>query len=130
MGSKKGGHQEPMGSTQMKSSKPNEPTSSLCKRNASEKTPNSIKLKEMSRPKPNARICDHNWICDHDRHANIKLKPNINKNQLKFLQKLPFLFVLVSLLFDIQSIYNVLQEITQSTSYSNSKFHIIYLLIL
>ena len=32
----------------------------------------------MSRPKPDTRICDH------DRHANIKPKPDINKNQLNF----------------------------------------------
>ena len=32
----------------------------------------------MSRPKPDI------WICDHDRHANIKHKPDINKNQLNF----------------------------------------------
>ena len=32
----------------------------------------------LSRPKPDT------WICDHDRHANIKPKPNINKNQLNF----------------------------------------------
>ena len=53
----------------------------------------------MSCPKPNTRICDH------DRHANIKFKPNINKNQLKFLKTFPkaylFLFILVSLLLDI-----------------------------
>ena len=34
----------------------------------------------LSRPKPDTRICDH------DRHANIKPKPDINKNQLKLLQ--------------------------------------------
>ena len=32
----------------------------------------------LSRPKPDTRICDH------DRHANIKPKPDINKNQLNF----------------------------------------------
>ena len=32
----------------------------------------------VSRPKPDTRICDH------DRHANIKPKPDINKNQLNF----------------------------------------------
>ena len=32
----------------------------------------------MSRPKPDTQICDH------DRHANIKPKPDINKNQLNF----------------------------------------------
>ena len=47
-----------------------------------------------------------------------------------------FLFILVSLLkwynfpLDIQSIYIVSQRIIQSTDYSNSKFHIIHLLIL
>ena len=47
-----------------------------------------------------------------------------------------FLFILVSLLkwynspLDIQSIYIVLQRITQSIDYSYSKFHIIHLLIL
>ena len=34
----------------------------------------------MSRPKPDTRICDH------DRHANIKPKPDINKNQLNIFQ--------------------------------------------
>ena len=34
----------------------------------------------VSRPKPDIRICDH------DRHANIKPKPDINKNQLNFFQ--------------------------------------------
>ena len=34
----------------------------------------------VSRPKPDIRICDH------DRHANIKSKPDINKNQLNFFQ--------------------------------------------
>ena len=33
---------------------------------------------KMSRPKPDTRICDH------DRHANIKPKPDINKNQFNF----------------------------------------------
>ena len=32
----------------------------------------------VSRPKPDIRICDH------DRHANIKPKPDINRNQLNF----------------------------------------------
>ena len=32
----------------------------------------------VSRPKLDTRICDH------DRHANIKPKPNINKNQPNF----------------------------------------------
>ena len=36
----------------------------------------------MSHPKPNTRICDH------DQHANIKFKSDINKDQLNFLQKL------------------------------------------
>ena len=34
----------------------------------------------LSRPKPDTRICDH------DRYANIKPKPDINKNQLNFYQ--------------------------------------------
>ena len=34
----------------------------------------------VSRPKPDIQICDH------DRHANIKPKPDINKNQLNFFQ--------------------------------------------
>ena len=50
----------------------------------------------LSRPKPGTRICDH------DRHANIKPKPNINKNQLTFnktfTKSFLFLFILVSLL--------------------------------
>ena len=36
------------------------------------------RLPLVSRPKPDTRICDH------DRHANIKPKPDINKNQLNF----------------------------------------------
>ena len=32
----------------------------------------------VSRPKPDTRICNHDW------HANIKLRPDINKNQLNF----------------------------------------------
>ena len=50
----------------------------------------------MSRPKPDTRICDH------DRHANIKPKPDINKNQLNFMKTFTkaflFLFIIVSLL--------------------------------
>ena len=38
----------------------------------------SVRWEMLSRPKPDTRICDH------DRHANIKPKPNINKNQLNF----------------------------------------------
>ena len=45
----------------------------------------------VSRSKPDT------WIYDHNRHVNIKPKPDINKNQLNFLQKLPsylpFLFL-------------------------------------
>ena len=37
----------------------------------------------MSRPKPGTRICDN------DRHANIKPKPDINKNQLNFYKTFP-----------------------------------------
>ena len=58
MGSQKGGHQEPMGSTQMKSSKPNEPTSSLYKRNTGEKTPDSIKIKRNVMSQIDGRICE------------------------------------------------------------------------
>ena len=68
----------------------------------------------MSSPKPGTRICDH------DRYANIKLKPDINKNQLNFYKTFTkaslFLFILVPLLkwynfsFDIQSIYTILKE--------------------
>ena len=50
----------------------------------------------MSHPKPDTRICDH------DRHANIKPKPDINKNQLNFLKTFTkaflFPFIPVSLL--------------------------------
>ena len=71
----------------------------------------------VSRPKPGTQICDH------DQHANIKPKPNINKNQLNFLKTFTkaflilFIFVsllkkLYNLLLDIQSIYIVLQRIT------------------
>ena len=67
----------------------------------------------MSRPKPDT------WICDHDRHANIKPKPDINKNQLNFYKSFPLSFkIFASLLkrynlsLDIQSIYIVLQRIT------------------
>ena len=70
----------------------------------------------MSRPKPGTRIFDH------DRHANIKSKPDINKNQLNFLKTFTkaflILFIIVYLLkrynlsLDIQSIYIVLQRIT------------------
>ena len=68
----------------------------------------------MSRPKPDTRICDH------DRHANIKFKLDINKNQLNFYKTFTktylFLSILVLLLklynfsLDIQSIYTVLKE--------------------
>ena len=37
----------------------------------------------LSRPKPDTRICDHDW------HTNIKLKPDINKNQLNFYKSFP-----------------------------------------
>ena len=51
---------------------------------------------QLSRPKPDTRICDH------DRHANIKPKPDINKSQLNFYKTFTkaflFLFILVSLL--------------------------------
>ena len=47
----------------------------------------------VSHPKPDTRICDH------DRHVNIKPKPGINKNQLNFLQKLPFFFSFLFLYF-------------------------------
>ena len=47
--------------------------------NMDEETHN-ISTPKLSRPKPDTRICDHDW------HANIKPKPNINKNQLNFSQ--------------------------------------------
>ena len=37
----------------------------------------------MSRPKPNTQICNH------DLHANVKVEPDINKNQLNFYQSCP-----------------------------------------
>ena len=40
----------------------------------------TTELQNLSRPKPDTRICDH------DRHANIKPIRDINKNQLNFLQ--------------------------------------------
>ena len=50
----------------------------------------------LSCPKPDTRICDH------DRHTNIKFKPDINKNQLNsyktFTKASFFFFILVSLL--------------------------------
>ena len=67
----------------------------------------------LSRPKSDT------WICDHDRHANIKPKLDINKNQLNFYKNFPLSFkIFASLLkrynlsLDIQSIYIVLQRIT------------------
>ena len=47
----------------------------------------------VSHPKPDTRICDHY------RHVNIKPKSGINKNQLNFLQKLPFFFSFLFLYF-------------------------------
>ena len=49
----------------------------------------------MSRPKPGTRICDH------DRHANIKPKLDINKNQLNFLKNFTkaSLFLFISCFF-------------------------------
>ena len=50
----------------------------------------------LSRPKPDTRIYGH------DRYANIKLKPDINKNQLNFYKSFTkaslFLFIIVFLL--------------------------------
>ena len=72
----------------------------------------------LSRPKPDTRICDH------DRHANIKPKPDINKNQLNFYKTFPkaslFLFILVSLLLHI--IFHLI--VRASTPYS--KYNIIH----
>ena len=74
------------------------------------------KSSNLSCPKPDTRICDH------DRHVNIKPKPDIKKNQLNFYKTFTktYLFhsILVSLLklynfsLDIQSIYIVLPRIT------------------
>ena len=73
---------------------------------------------DLSRPKPDTRICDH------DRHANIKFKPDINKNQLNFYKNFPktslFLFIIVSLLLDI--IFHLI--VRASTPYS--KYNIIH----
>ena len=44
-------------------------------------------------PKPDTLIYDHDW------HVIIKPKPGINKNQLNFLQKLPFFFSFLFLYF-------------------------------
>ena len=78
----------------------------------------SKRPRTVSRPKPDTRICDH------DRHANIKFKPDINKNQLNFYKTFPkaslFLFILVSLLLDI--IFHLI--VRASTSYS--KYNIIH----
>ena len=43
-------------------------------------------MHKLSHPKPDTRICDHN------QHANIKLKPDINKNRLNFYKSFPFSF--------------------------------------
>ena len=40
----------------------------------------------MSCPKPDT------WICDYDQYANIKSKPNINKNKLNFYKSFPLSF--------------------------------------
>ena len=52
------------------------------KNNLNSKTSSLFKLEPnahwVSRPKPDTRICEY------DRHANIKPKPDINKNQLNF----------------------------------------------
>ena len=68
----------------------------------------------LSRPKPDTQICDH------DRYANIKPKPDINKNQLNFYQNFykSFPYSFHSCFFtsrynfslDIQSIYTILKE--------------------
>ena len=41
---------------------------------------------QLSHPKLDIRICDHN------QHANIKLKPDINKNQFNFYKSFPLSF--------------------------------------
>ena len=46
----------------------------------------AAQVAKVSRPKPDTRICDH------DRHANIKPKPDINKNQLNFYKRFPLSF--------------------------------------
>ena len=38
----------------------------------------------MSRPKLDTRICNRDW------HANVKVEPDINKNQLNFYQSCPY----------------------------------------
>ena len=72
----------------------------------------------MSRPKPDTRICDH------DQHANIKLKHDINKNQLNFYKTFTkaslFVFILVSLL--LVMIFHLI--VRASTLYS--KYNIIH----
>ena len=68
----------------------------------------------LSCPKPDT------WICDHDRHVNIKLKHDINKNELNFyktfIEASIFLFIFVSLLLDI--IFHLI--VRASTLYSNN----------
>ena len=64
----------------------------------------------LSHPKPNTRICDY------DRHANIKLKLDINNNQLNFYKSFPLSFhhcfftSWYNLSLDIQNIYTVLKD--------------------
>ena len=55
-----------------------------------------VLMDKVSRPKPDTRICDHNW------HANIKPKLILTRTNLTFTKLLPkaslLLFILVSLL--------------------------------
>ena len=55
----------------------------------------------LSRPKPDTQICDH------DRHANIKPKPDINKNHLTFSKLLPKAFLFFSILVSLLKLYNL-----------------------
>ena len=55
---------------------------------------------KMSCPKPDTRICDH------DRHANIKPKPDINRNQLNFFQNFSKSFPLSFHYFSLLKWYN------------------------
>ena len=70
----------------------------------------NISTPKLSRPKPDTRICDHDW------HANIKLKPDINKNQLNFYKSFSlsfhscFISSLYNFSLDIQGIYTVPKE--------------------
>ena len=58
-------------------------------------------VSQLSRPKPDTRICDHDW------HANIKPKPDINKNHLTFTKLLPKAFLFFSILVSLLKLYNL-----------------------